>query len=440
MAFSGNFSHMKRVLYLHRNDLRFHDNIILSELSQSDCTFLPVYVFDQNDYRDFNLSRVNRTGKFKRKFIHESVQELARKYREHGSTLITEHGSTIGSINAMLRKYAISDIFMVKEHTDYEIRVEKELIAANPEVNFRFFEDRTMLHPDDLPFHYNNLPELFTNFRKEVEKYLKVRKTVGAVTSLPPNIPVDIGEGKSLDEISGLIGIDKELDLRFKGGETEGLKRLNYYLDGTHLLSKYKETRNGLIGDDYSSKFSPWLSVGALSPRTIYWSVKGYEEKFGANDSTYWLIFELLWRDFFRFVAMKHGRKIFLKGGIRGVKPPGRSEVNQNCFEEWCNGETGQPFKDANMRELNATGFMSNRGRQNVASYLAHDLGLDWRLGAEYFESMLLDYDPCSNWGNWIYLAGVGNDGRDFRRFNPERQAAMYDPDGEFQKKWIKEV
>lgn len=437
MALSGSFSMIKRILYLHRNDLRFHDNRILKTLEEMDCEFLPVYIFDESDYNNFELSGVNRAGRFKRKFIHDSVLELSKNYREHGSTLLTEHGSTFGSINDMLRKYSIDTVFMVKEHTEYEVNIETELVKANPGIEFKFFEDRTMLHPDDLPFHYSALPELFTTFRKEVEKNLIVRKPVEEIRNLPSAIQTSC-EGRSLDEISALLGIDKELDLRFKGGESEGTKRLSYYLDETRLLSRYKETRNGLLGDDYSSKFSPWLSVGALSPRQIYWAVKEYEEKRGANDSTYWLMFELLWRDFFRFIAMKHGRKLFLKKGIRGIDPPGRSEINHKRFSKWCDGETGHPFIDANMRELNTTGFMSNRGRQNVASYLVHDLGLDWRLGAEYFESMLLDYDPCSNWGNWIYLAGVGNDGRDFRRFNPDRQAAMYDPEGEYQKAWLK--
>jgi deoxyribodipyrimidine photo-lyase len=103
-------------------------------------------------------------------------------------------------------------------------------------------------------------------------------------------------------------------------------------------------------------------------------------------------------------------------------------------------GKTGQPFIDANMRELAATGFMSNRGRQNVASYLVHDLNVDWRWGAEYFESVLIDYDVCSNYGNWNYVAGIGNDPREDRYFNPKRQAALYDPKAEFIKRWIPEL
>jgi len=264
---------MKRILYLHRNDLRFHDNPVLSAISKENCVFLPVYIFDPKEYGQFTLSSINRAGRVKRKYIFDSVNELAKSYREHGSTLITEHGSTCGSMNAMLRKYSIDAVFMAKEHTEYETEVEKELVKTNPDVEFRFFEDRTMLHPDDLPFHWSALPELFTTFRKEVEKDLKVRKPAGEVVKLPPTIDVQ-GDGKTLDEISVLLGIETDLQPRFRGGESEGMRRLIYYLDETQLLSRYKETRNGLLGDDYSSKFSPWLSVGALSPRQIYWAVK----------------------------------------------------------------------------------------------------------------------------------------------------------------------
>lgn len=428
---------MKKILYLHRNDLRFHDNPVLEAIYKEQCEFLPVYIFDEDDYKQFVLSGVNRAGKFKRKFVFDSVLQLSRQYSKHGSTLVWEHGSTQEIVSEIIRNYGITDVYMVKEHTHYEVVREKELVETNPSVRFNFIEDRTMIHTDDLPFQLSEIPSLFTHFRKAIEKDLSIRELCSEIKSLPITITVESDAHISLDEVKNLLKIDDNLELRFKGGENEGLKRLHYYLDETRYLSKYKETRNGLLGDDYSSKFSPWLAVGALSPRKVYWAVKEYEEKYGANESTYWLIFELLWRDFFRFMTMKHGKRIFLLQGIQETKAVVKFNRDKIQFEKWCTGETGQPFIDANMRELNATGFMSNRGRQNVASWLVHDLGLDWRLGAEYFESLLLDYDPCSNWGNWMYLAGVGNDGRENRRFNPERQASMYDSQGEYQRRWL---
>jgi deoxyribodipyrimidine photo-lyase len=226
--------------------------------------------------------------------------------------------------------------------------------------------------------------------------------------------------------------------LRFQGGETAALTRLNQYFWQRDYLKSYKETRNGLLGADYSSKFSPWLALGCLSPRWIDAQVKAYETQRIRNESTYWLIFELLWRDFFRWIAAKHGKQIFHPSGLQGIPIPWQEDWLQ--FRLWQEGKTGFPLVDANMRELAATGFMSNRGRQNVASFLTKNLGINWQLGAEWFESQLIDYDVCSNWGNWNYTAGVGNDARGFRYFNITKQSRDYDPKGDYLRHWLPEL
>jgi deoxyribodipyrimidine photo-lyase len=213
------------------------------------------------------------------------------------------------------------------------------------------------------------------------------------------------------------------------------INRLNNYFYLTDNISRYKETRNGLLSADYSSKFSAWLANGSLSPRFIYWKLKEYEKERINNQSTYWLLFELLWRDYFKFVAMKYGKKIFFKSGLR--KKTTEYSNDFNLFQKWINGDTNEKFVNANMIELKESGFMSNRGRQNVMSYLVHDLGIDWRWGAEYFESMLIDYDVESNWGNSQYIAGVGNDPRENRKFNIKRQQDMYDPENKYINYWL---
>jgi deoxyribodipyrimidine photo-lyase len=158
-----------------------------------------------------------------------------------------------------------------------------------------------------------------------------------------------------------------------------------------------------------------------------------------------------LTRDYFRWVAAKAGKQLFAWNGFTGrrpgdpdiwVLPPGTiTSRDKELFDAWIAGRTGAPFVDASMRELAATGFMSNRGRQNVASFLIHDLKYpDWRAGAEYFESVLTDYEVCANWGNWAYLAGVGTDPRGGRRFNVIKQSMTYDPQGHFIKLWCKEL
>ncbi len=234
------------------------------------------------------------------------------------------------------------------------------------------------------------------------------------------------------------VAIASKAVLSFTGGESAGIARLQDYFWTGDRLRTYKETRNGMLGADYSSKFSPWLSLGCLSPRYIYQQVQDYETQRIKNDSTYWLIFELLWRDYFRFICAKHGNAIFRQSGLQGIPIPWQEDWQK--FTLWQQGKTGFPLVDANMRELAATGFMSNRGRQNVASFLTKNLGINWQMGAEWFESMLIDYDVCSNWGNWNYTAGVGNDARGFRFFNIIKQSKDYDPEGEYVKYWLPEL
>lgn len=318
--------------------------------------------------------------------------------------------------------------------------LEQNLWSIGQEV--RYSRGKMLFYTADLPFPVTHTPDTFTQFRKEVERIVPVREPLPAPHK-PLNklsISVTTGDIPSIADF-GHEAIEDEPHsvLQFKGGETAALERLQYYFWESQLVKTYKETRNELIGGDYSSKFSPWLSQGCLSPKTIYFELRKFELAHGANESTYWIFFELLWRDFFRFMGKKHGNKIFLKGGISGEASP-RWRNDHRLLQKWIDGLTGVPFIDANMRELKLTGFMSNRGRQNVASFLVKDLFVNWQMGAEYFESMLIDYDSCSNWGNWNYVAGVGSDPRENRYFNILTQARRYDPKGAYVKHWLPEL
>ncbi|MBU3723785.1 MAG: DASH family cryptochrome, partial [Limnohabitans sp.] len=164
-------------------------------------------------------------------------------------------------------------------------------------------------------------------------------------------------------------------------------------------------------------------------------AVKAYEAMHGANDSTYWIGFELLWRDHFRWLHLKHGHQLYRRQGL-STQPQVRKAHSSENFEAWCTAKTGHPFIDAGMRELTTTSYLSNRMRQNLASYLIHDLGCDWRAGAAWFETHLIDFDVYSNQGNWLYLSGCGTDPRGGRRFNPDKQAKDYDPDGSYRALW----
>jgi deoxyribodipyrimidine photo-lyase len=240
--------------------------------------------------------------------------------------------------------------------------------------------------------------------------------------------------GFPAEEVEAAKQDDKRAVMLFEGGEVAALKRLQSWMFDGDNLKEYFEVRNGMIGESYSSKLSPWLALGCISPRRVWQEAQRYEKERVKNKSTYWLVFELTWRDFYLYVGYGQGVKLFVPGGVTGDKTPWTG--GKDALQRWKEGRTNDQLVDANMRELAATGFMSNRGRQNVASYLIFDLGVDWRYGAAHFEELLLDYDPCSNWGNWVAAAGLT--GQRVNRFNTKKQLNDYDPKREYVNLWLK--
>lgn len=429
---------IKTALVWFKTDLRLEDNESLVKAIANSKEIVPVYCFDDSHFETTPYG-FKKTGGYRAQFLLESLQDLDANLRKLGSGLLIVKGKPEVELPKIVQEYKIQKVYAKREVAFEEKRTEKmvqdELFKLRCELET--CSTSTLYHAEDLPFSIKNIPDVFTNFRKKTEKDAIIRKSFEKPTEIhSPEIPAL--QLPSLDAL-GLkkVTIDKRAAIQFKGGESEAIKRLNHYFYETKCLSKYKETRNGMVGADYSSKFSAWLAMGCISPRYIHTEIKKYEKEFGANDSTYWLVFELLWRDFFRFMFKKHQTKFFLYSGIQSEKVNSKS-LNEKLLSQWSNGATQSDFINANMIELKNTGFMSNRGRQNVASYFCNELNMDWRVGAAYFEEQLIDYDVCSNWGNWAYLAGVGNDPRDHRWFNIEKQANDYDKKMEYRNLWLK--
>ncbi|THH40396.1 DASH family cryptochrome [Neolewinella litorea] len=428
-----------------RRDLRLHDNEALTDAMKHADELLPVYIFDPREWRGtLPLTGLPKIGAHRAKFILESVADLRRNLRERGADLVVRTGHPEDILPELSKQCQASWVFCNRERTSEELRVqnlvEQNLWTIGREVYYS--RGKLLYYTSDLPFPITQTPDTFSQFRKETERLTPVRDPFPTPARIPlaENTGINPGEIPQLND----FGIpeppeDERAAIEWHGGETAGLDRLLYYLFGSQAVSTYKETRNGLIGGDYSTKFSAWLALGCLSPKRVYAEIRAYEAKNGANDSTYAVIYELLWRDFFRLMGKKHGDKIFHKNGFREEEHPEWTK-DRSLLQRWIDGQTGTPFIDANMREIARTGFMSNRGRQNVASYLVKDLKVDWRLGAEYFEHMLIDYDVTSNWCNWNYVAGVGADPRENRYFNILSQAERYDSGGEYVKRWCPEL
>lgn len=412
----------KAILWF-RNNLRLHDNVCLQFAAAQKWQVLPIYVLDER-LDESVFPEMQRCSEKRKNWILANISSLKQDLQRLGTDLYVQNGNVVQTLNNVIKITGIKTII-----TCYEPGSEEESDIAelkqNSDINLYVLYDNFLIHPDSLPFTLENLPKVFTDFRIKIEKNLK--EEFFTSSNLPDFISISELNSEDLNY--------NELSEFFKPGESGAIARLNYYFFETGIVSKYKETRNQLLGHDFSSHFSPWLALGVISPQRIIKHLREYENQHAANESTYWLWFELLWRDFFRYQMMKYKNLFFHKNGLSKKQVSFKNDIS--LFKQWMNGETDEPFVNANMKELNQTGFMSNRGRQNVASYLIHDLGIDWRWGARYFESQLLDYDVSSNWGNWAYIAGVGNDPRPFRKFNITKQQEQYDPKGMYINYWI---
>lgn len=419
-----------------KNNLRITDNQSLSEATASCQEVIACFCFDPIIFNNqlFGFSKID---KFRAQFLIETILQLKENLDKYNIPLYIFHDSPEHAIPSLVKKHSIKKVYAQKEWTTEEV-FSQNLVLKKLDldsIEWITHYDQFLYHPEDIPFEIKKTPPVFTAFRKKLEKYSLARKIATIHRDFFQQKKENTTQIPSLEQL-GLESFEVATHsaFPFKGGENNAYKRLYAYFWDSKKLSYYKQTRNGLIGTDYSSKLSAWLANGSISAKSIYWEVKKYEKEVTKNSSTYWLVFELIWRDYFKYISLKHHDAIFKIDGI--LKTNYSWETDQNLINRWINGGTGKPFVDANMIELQKTGWMSNRGRQNVASYFAKELKLDWRIGAAYFESMLVDYDVHSNYGNWMYVAGVGNDPRD-RKFNVDLQAERYDPGGKFQRLWL---
>ena len=416
-----------------RNDLRVDDHNGLKLALNNSSKVVGFYCFNPKLFSENKLG-FKKTDVFRTKFLIETVHNLKENLKKNNISLIIKIGDPVEELSNVITQHNVSNIYLQKEWTKEEYDEEALLKSKLTNVLFHSTYDQFLYHPDDVDNQF--VSDVFTNFRKYCEKKVDVRNlTFNSYKLNSENLLKENYEVPSLDQLGFDDFIfDNRSAFNFSGGSDSAKERLDQYLWKSRKINYYKKTRNGLIGLDYSSKFSPWLANGSISAREIYWEIKEYEKDILKNQSTYWLVFELIWRDYFKYISLKYGSKIFKIGGILEKDYEWSDDVR--IFKEWTEGRTVEPFVNANMIELNSTGWMSNRGRQNVASFLAKELKIDWRWGASYFESKLIDYDVHSNYGNWMYVSGVGNDPRD-RKFNIKFQAERYDPLNKYQNMWL---
>lgn len=443
------------VIYWFRNDLRLEDQLALTQACQQSTRLLLVYCHAPYSW-DKTKWNVPRTSRHRQYFLNSALVDLRHQLQQQGSDLLEVTGKPEDVLPILASDAGTEHIYCEEIAAPEEQDQVSTLRAGGLQVTTLW--QSSLLKPADLAIPLDALPDVFSHFRLMVEsKQIKPSSPLPRPANIPPlpetypaiakkwstlQVPAQhrsgntAADGNSISDKT-ILNVEDRSSFpyflpAFSGGASAAAAHLRQYFD-RQLAHTYKQTRNGLSGIDYSTKFSPWLASGALSARTVYRALKDYEAKHGANDSTYWIWFELLWRDYFRFLHLKYGHQLYRQQGLTNLPVPSH---DASRFQAWCNSQTGEPLVDAGMAELAATGYLSNRLRQIVASYLVHDLGCDWRAGAAWFESQLIDYDVYSNQGNWLYISGRGTDPRNGRRFNIQKQVHDYDRDGSYQRLW----
>jgi deoxyribodipyrimidine photo-lyase len=410
------------------NDLRVHDNPALLEASLHCQRLICLFCFDSQWSRPTGLN-ARPLGEIRHQFLNQSLMDLSEQLARRGQSLIVVSGDPVAEISDLIRRFKVEALYRSDHVGVYENRQWQHLKADFPRLAFVSVSSHTLFRPEQLPFTLSALPDSFSRFRRQVEAL-----DIDPPLMMPRQLPAPV---EALTEASqGFAVASKEQNL-FEGGEQAALAQLESYFSSDRP-AHYKHWRNELDGWSNSTKFSPWLANGNLSVRRLLKRLRDFEQDQVANESTYWIYFELLWREYFQWVAKKLRHKLFSASGVGKQK-------KQCCFyperyQKWCHGNTPYPLVNALMNQLNQTGYMSNRGRQIVASCLVNELQLDWRFGAAYFEQQLIDYDVGSNWGNWQYIAGVGMDPRGGRHFNIDKQTRQFDPEGRFIRDWQGEV
>lgn len=428
---------MKSAIYWFTNDLRVVDNPLLQQALVEVQALVAVYVVNPNWLKPVRYQMPSMSyGRWQ--FLRQSLDDLRLALAPLGVELLVLYEAPKNALASLISQVNPDAVYCAEQVGFDERNTLDKLKKAHDDVQFKTNWNDTLLTTEQIN-ELGGIKGSFTSFRKHVESTFNLDELLfnvkpQSLLSVIHPLYLEALESVDLDELDVLFKRGNAISPHlFTGGQTEALRHLYGYFT-SQAPATYKQTRNELDGFNHSTKMSPWLALGCLSPRAVWSEKVKFESEYGVNESTYWIGFELLWREYFHWLALKLGAKLFSFKGLAKSAP--LTTYSAERFMKWCKGNTPYPLVNACMKQLNATGYMSNRGRQIVASCLVHELAIDWRYGAAYFEQQLLDYDVACNWGNWQYVAGVGVDPRGGRHFNIDKQTAQYDSNFEFIDKW----
>lgn len=448
-------------LFVFGNDLRVRDNRALYALSvqveRLDCLFVvePNYV---------NYNSASR-GAVPMMYLMQTLAELNEALRPLGQQLTVLDGEWVTEIVGHCVEHNITHVALTDVCGDYEEQALKALKGhlMALDIKLTVISQHTLFEACQWPQEAQPHTVSFSRFRRKVEQANLSVKAAVEITELAP--PILLQRRGAPSNQSALIpcpqahhtsnhpsdhrdpivngtnengGSRHERGWMSIAGCHKGQAHLKWYFD-SELPQSYKQTRNAIDDWDSSTKLSPWLAFGSLSVREVFQALRRHEDQYGASDSSQWIKFELLWREYFHWQMLHAGSSMFAADGVNGErgKEWENPATNQHRdFRLWSYGQTPYPIVNAIMRQLNRTGYISNRARQIAASCWVNEYKGDWRWGAAHFQQQLIDFDVAVNWGNWQYIAGVGFDSKGGRHFDLGKQTRLFDPLGHYIQRW----
>lgn len=384
----------RTILLWFRNDLRICDNEMISMALEKASHILPVYIYDPRMFMITDLG-LKKTGVMRAQFINESVRDLQQSFRSLGGELLIQQGLPEEILPQLAEKYGVDEVYhhreVAQEETHVSALVEEALWKL--QLNLRHFIGHTLYHKEDLPFPIKDIPDDFNLFKRKTVKEGVIRPSIQIDRQMSFVGNIEEGRVPNLSDLGFNDGeITRASEVSIIGGESQALTQLNKLIENDDK-------------DLSESGLSPWLNLGCISVHTFYHNLvnKARFPKAIFNK----LMDELWWHDYYRFMFKKYGNKFFKLEGFADETP--RYVDDDHDFETWQKGQTSNEDVNAIMKSLYETGYINQQMKFAAASYLVHDLKVNWLRGAAYFEEKLVDYSPASNYGSWAHVAGVGS-------------------------------
>jgi len=410
-----------------RRDLRLRDNYALQEAISTSDIVIPLFILDPK------LIESSRSSQRRLDFLYQSLAELDKDLQARGSRLIVRKGNPVDALTDLVNESKAKHIFAEADYSPYA-RNRDEMVAKR--LPLKLTGGLSVGHPEALVNQNGKPYKVFTPFMRNWKAKYIVQ--ADQILSSPERIETPAGiKSESLPALP-----EATPHLIFEPGEKAAFAKLDSFLKSPETgISKYADQRN-MLDTDGTAGISPYLRFGMLSIRQCVYAAQqvitgGLDDQSKASAET-WLN-ELIWREFYIAILYHFPEvmKVSFREEMRAI--PWRNEGNE--FLAWCEGRTGFPVVDAGMRQLSSTGWMHNRNRMIVASFLVKDLAIDWRWGEKYFMQQLIDGDPAANNGGWQWVAGTGTDAAPyFRVFNPVLQGKKFDPSGDYVRRWLPEL